>query len=137
MLNFDKYFVSDQEISLQRIEYKVVDDQCTSESVSLSCEDNLTFEAVTEEKVSLILTRHLSFNPTCFFDLIISYKFSLLFKEELKKEINWNDIDFEKEIKDNKGACLGNLMSRISLQVAQITSSSGQMPIITPPSLCC
>ena len=137
VLDFNKYFTSDQEISLQHIEYKATDDQCTSETVSLRCEDNLTCETVTEDKISFIITRHLNFDPICFFDLTISYKFSLLFNKELKKEINWNGIDFEEEIKDNKDVCLGNLMSRISLQIAQITSSSGQMPIITPPSLCC
>lgn len=137
MLDFDKYFSSNQEICLKNIDYKLIDDICESETVTLACVDELVLEATTEERVSFELTRHLKFEPNSLYSLSITYGFSLLFNQEFKKEIDWSNVDMTRELIDSKGLCLGNIISRISLLIAQITSTSGQMPIVTPPSLCC
>lgn len=136
MLDFNKYFLDNREMQLRHIEYKLVDEQSKSETVSLECKDSVELETITEEKISFVYTRNLTFDPICLYHISISFNFSLVFNQEYKNDIKWDEIDFEKEIKDNKGAFIGSIISRASLQIAQITSLAGPIPIVTPPSFC-
>ena len=44
-------------------------------------------------------------------------------------------MNLAEEFRKNGQFVLGNLMNRISLLIAEITSSFGQAPIILPPSI--
>ena len=55
---------------------------------------------------------------------------------EKVKEHDWHNMNMAAEFKENGAFVLNNLMSRISLQIAQITSSYGQVPLILPPANC-
>ena len=97
----------------------------------MKCIDNI--EAVVEEKtVKLTVKRVLQFEPEEIFELSVSYGAILKIKEE-KKSYAWDKMNLAEEFRENGQFVLGNLMSRISLLIAEITSSFGQPPIILPP----
>ena len=56
-------------------------------------------------------------------------------KKERKEEYDWDKINLAEEFRENGEFVLGNLMSRISLLIAEITSSFGQIPLILPPAI--
>ena len=56
----------------------------------------------------------------------LSYGAILKIKKERKEEYDWDKINLAEEFRENGEFVLGNLMSRISLLIAEITSSFGQ-----------
>lgn len=69
------------------------------------------------------------------FELTITFGVVLKIKEEKMNEYDWNSIPLAEEFQTNGNFVLDNIMSRISLLVAEITSSFGQNPIIVPPMI--
>jgi len=139
MLDFEEFFEStkSKEIYLDNIQFKRINKKGAGEKVSLVCKDDLKLREITEDRACFTLTRHIGFKPVSFFELSISFGFSLLFKQENKSIIKWEDIDLVNELLRDNGVFIGPVISRISLLIAQITSSTiGQMPLITPPTLC-
>jgi hypothetical protein len=85
--------------------------------------------------VKLVVTRVLKFDPEEIFELSVSFGAILRFNKEKKKEYEWEKINLAEEFRENGQFVLGNLMNRISLLTAEITSSFGQTPIIVPPGI--
>ena len=130
--NLEDYFEDEQGFYLDTVHYNRIDKKDQAEEYSLKCIDNI--EAVAEEDaVRLTVKRVLKFEPEEIFELSVSYGAVLKIKEEKKKSFTWEKIDLVEEFRENGQFVLGNLMSRISLLIAEITSSYGQPPIILPP----
>ena len=96
--------------------------------------DNISVD-VKEEAVKIIVTRTLKFEPEELFTLTVSFGAILKFNPQKKSAYNWNEINMAEEFRNNGDFVIGNLMQRITLQIAQITSSFGQSPIILPPNI--
>ena len=129
--NLEEYFEDEQGFYLDKVVYNRIDKKNQAEEYSLKCIDNI--EAVVEEKtVKLTVKRVLQFEPEEIFELSVSYGAILKIKEE-KKSYAWDKMNLAEEFRENGQFVLGNLMSRISLLIAEITSSFGQPPIILPP----
>ena len=93
-------------------------------------------EAVVIEIIfKLTITLSLYFDPEEIFELSLSYGAILKIKKERKEEYDWDKINLAEEFRENGEFVLGNLMSRISLLIAEITSSFGQIPLILPPAI--
>lgn len=131
--NLMEYFQPEQEFYLQNISYNRLE-KSEQENHSLNCLDNIQVEKK-GNKVRITVTRSLEFDPEEFFNLNISFGAVLKFAEEREKEYDWSKINLAEEFKNNGEFVTGNLMSRISLLTAQITSSFGQQPIVLPPSV--
>ncbi|NLO09277.1 MAG: hypothetical protein GX129_05340 [Clostridiales bacterium] len=134
MFDFEKYFSLNQDLLLKQIDYKSIEVHDSPETAKLVCKDELEILKIDEEKIDLIFTRKLNFEPKCLYELTISFGFSLVFNQNNKLEVDWNKIDFVKELKDDQNVVLGNIISRVSLLISEITSCNGFIPIITPPS---
>lgn len=132
--NLVDYFSDEQEFYLENISYSRIDKKEQAKEYSLNCIDNIGVE-VNEEVVKLTVSRVLKFDPEEFFELSVSFGAILKFNEENKKEHDWKEIHLADEFRENGQFVLGNLMSRISLLIAEITSSFGQTPIILPPEI--
>lgn len=65
----------------------------------------------------------------------MSFSSIIRFNPETKDEIDWTKVDLAGEFRRNGGILIHNLASRAALLVAQISSASGQVPIITAPGL--
>lgn len=83
----------------------------------------------------MTVNRVLKFDPEEIFELSVSYGAILKFKHEKKEDYDWNNINLAEEFRENGQFVLANLMNRISLLIAEITSSFGQTPLVLPPSV--
>ena len=129
--NLSQYFLPEYEFYLEEIKYNRLS-ASEKDNDNLICKDTLSADLI-DTGVRLLITRNLAFEESQLFDLSVSYGAVLTFDESRSTEINWNELDLAREFKDNGGFVLSNLMSRISLLIAQITSSFGQMPLVLPP----
>ncbi len=132
--NLVDYFVSEQEFYLDTISYNRMDKKEQTTEYLLNCIDNIDVE-VNEETVNLIVKRVLKFEPEEIFELSVSYGAILKFDKNKKNDYDWEKMNLAEEFRKNGQFVLGNLMNRISLLIAEITSSFGQAPIILPPSI--
>lgn len=133
--NLADYFETEQEFYLDRIIYNRIDKNGeVVEEYSLNCIDNIEVD-VYDDFVKLTVKRVLEFEPEELFDLSVSFGAVLRFHEDKKGDYDWKKINLAEEFRENGQFVLGNLMSRISLLIAQITSSFGQAPIILPPGI--
>ena len=133
--NLQEYFKPEQEMFLDTINYKRIESQESDveEKLTLLCQDNVKV-SVDEEKVRIIITRSLIFYPEELFALSVSFGADLKFNER-KSEHDWMNINLADEFRKNGDFVTIQLMSRITLLIAEITSSFGQQPLILPTAL--
>lgn len=132
--NLADYFLPEQEFYLQNITYDRIENTTNSENHTLNCLDNISVDT-NDEAVKITVTRTLKFEPEELFSLTVSFGAILKFNPQNKSEYKWREINMAEEFRYNGDFVIGNLMQRITLQIAQITSSFGQSPIILPPSV--
>lgn len=132
--NLADCFESEQEFYLDKVSYNRIDKREQTKEYSLNCVDNIEV-AVNGEIVKLTVKRVLKFEPEEIFELSVSYGAILKIKEEKKSQYDWKKINLAEEFRENGQFVLGNLMNRISLLIAEITSSFGQPPIVLPPAI--
>jgi hypothetical protein len=133
--NLYEYFLPEQEFYLQNIDYDRIETLARKVEFSLNCSDSITAEILDDMRVKIIVTRSLSFDPNAMFQLSISFGANLRFKPQKYSEYNWNEINLAEEFRNNGDFVIGNLMGRVSLLIAQITSSFGQQPLVLPPNV--
>lgn len=132
--NLVDYFTNEQEFYLDKISYNRINKNRQVAEYILSCIDSIE-TGVDEDGVKLTIKRVLKFDPEGVFALSVSFGAILKFNKEKKGEYDWKNINLTEEFRENGQFVLGNLMNRISLLIAEITSSFGQTPIILPPSI--
>lgn len=132
--NLSDYFLPKQEFYLDNISYRRLEKQTKANEYVLNCVDNISAK-IDGDIVRLTVERVIKFEPKDIFDLSITFGVILKFNNDRKKEIDWEKIDLAEEFKENGNFVLSNLISRISLLVAEITSSFGQPPILLVPQL--
>lgn len=133
MLNLEKIFLPGIQFNLINITFDSVDLNNEESNFTIHCKDSLKTKLNCDNlSLFVCLTRKVFLEPKALFELSVSYEAVKEINENLKGEINI--IDFDKEILENGEDILMALASKISLLIAQITSSSGQNPIITPPN---
>ena len=69
------------------------------------------------------------------FNLTVTFGAILKFDPAKKDEYKWHEINMAEEFRKNGEFVTNNLVARISLLIAQITSSYGQTPLILQPSV--
>ncbi|MBQ9609312.1 MAG: hypothetical protein IJV15_07720 [Lachnospiraceae bacterium] len=132
--NLVDYFLPEQEFYLERITYNRLDKSPDIEEYLLNCTDRIKVEN-NNDYVRIMLERKLRFDPEEVFELSISFGAVLKFNDEKKHEHNWNEINLSEEFRENGEFVIHNLIARITLLVAEITSSYGQTPFIVPSQI--
>lgn len=133
MKDINKYF-NDYRLYLESVEYSQNDVEVDGCKIELHCEDSLTSEILNGRALRLTLERKLAFKPIKIIDLSVRFCALIDLENSIKDEIDWESVDIEKELLESNTEILGNLISRTSMLIAQLTSSNGNNPIITPPS---
>lgn len=133
--NLQQYFSPEQRFFLNEINYRIIENSDQLDEYNLNCTDSVYVDINDDIGLSIVFTRVLKFEPENLFELSVSFTAILTFIKEKKDEINWCDIELAEEFRTNGDFVLKNLVSRAVLQIAQITSSSGQFPIISPPDV--
>ena len=133
--NLAEYFQSEQEIFLDSVYYKKVDNvkNNVGQDVALTCQDSVK-ASLTENGVRIMLVRNLVFDPDILFKLTVSFGANLKFNER-RSEHDWMKVNLAEEFIKNGDFITAHLMSRISLLIAQITSSYGLQPLMLNPVL--
>lgn len=131
--NLAEYFQPEQEFYLHKITYDRLERTMSKAEYDLNCVDNISVEICSENKIKIIVTRSLAFEPQEMFTLSVAFGTELKFNLDRVKEHNWNEINLAEEFRDYGSFVTANLMSRITLLIAQITSSFGQQPLVLPP----
>lgn len=129
--NLGDYFIPQHEFYLNEVKYKRISNQAIEPSYSLNVTDNVSVDA-NDETIQINVERILSFVPEGLFDLSVSFGAILHFNEDRKNEIDWNSVILAEEFVENGQFVMNNLMSRISMLIAEITASYGQAPIVLP-----
>lgn len=102
------------------------------QDVKLNCKDTIVAQLIDKVGVKVTFNRTMSFEPEGMFFLSVTFGVMMRFNKVYCDEIMWKNIDIAGEFKKNCPHILTNLMSRTSLLIAEITSASGQTPIVTP-----
>lgn len=133
-MNFTQLFNENYSYFLNEISYKVITVGNIQDKVDIVVKDDTAFEMLDEAHLQIIVERNICFQPNVVYELKVSFGAILELKgiSEIERGIDW-----EQEFKNsNEGiAVIQGLLTRISLQIAQITSSYGLNPIVTPPNL--
>lgn len=132
--NLSQYFVPEHEYYLDTINYERLLIQENDTESLLKCNDQIKTK-IKGDYLNLSVTRNIYFEPEGIFRLSVTYGANLKFIEEKKDEYDWSKIDLEEEFRSNGQFVLVNLLNRISLLVAEITSSYGLSPLVLPPGL--
>ena len=133
-MNFAELFNENYSYFLKEIGYQVITVGNIQDKVDIIIKDNTTFEMLDKTHLQVVVERNVRFEPNIVYELKVSFGAILELKNtsEIEGDIDWNQ-EFKKS---NEGtAVIQGLLTRISLQISQITSSYGLNPIVTPPNL--
>lgn len=133
MLDFNRYFLPERQIFLDNVQYETLETQNPTEKRKLNCKDTILAQH-SDKWVKINFNRTLSFAPEGVFRLSVTFGVLMPMNPQTKDEINWKETDIAGAFREGCKPLLTSLMSRTSLMVAQITSASGQNPLITPAS---
>lgn len=133
-MNFIETFNENYSYFLKEIHYRVITVGNIQDKIDIMIGDCLTFNMLDASHLEIIVGRNVKFEPNVVYELSVSFGAVLELKENSRLAIDsdWKN-DFIKSPEGN--TIIQGLLSRVSLQIAQITSSYGLNPIVTPPNL--
>ena len=126
-------FQDDYRYALEKVCHSLQGNPGEEEPVLL-VSDSIDVETL-ENSVKVHVVRNVFFDPESIFSVEVGYVAELYYKEDTAKIIKKNQDKLKSRFIQEGDFVLSNLMSRVALLIAQITSSSGFQPLITPPSL--
>ncbi len=130
MIDFSRYFHPDFKVYLENVNYEHI--SSPSLNLKMNCKDTIVAHLAEPAGIKVTFNRAVSFEPEGLFYLSVSFSAIMRFNEATKDEITWKGLDIASEFRQNGGAALHALSSRASLLIAELTSASGQAPLITP-----
>lgn len=131
MLNFNEYFKDEYQFSLKDVSYTKIESENELPEYKLNISDTINTE-LNGDWLSVTFARNVYFEPAAMFHLKVVFDIILHLNENAKEgaaKINWSQAFLE-----NPNSYLGNVVSRASHLIAEITASFGQQPLITPPN---
>lgn len=131
-MDFNRYFHPEQQIFLENINYE--HGKPARGKMKMNCKDTIVARLTEPMGAKFTFNRAISFEPDGPFYLSVSFSVIMRFREETHGELDWKTVDLAGEFREHGGITLHNLASRASLLIAEITSASGQTPIITLPA---
>ena len=131
MIDFERYFLHNKQIILDNISYETLKTEPGRPETKLNCKDTILAQ-LTANGVKISFNRALNFEPEGIYSLSVTYTVFMIFDPSTKDEIDWAKTDIAGEFKRSCPQLISVMMSRASLLISQITSSSGQPPLITP-----
>lgn len=132
MFNYNDYFEDQYQFSLDNVTFNSIN-AAVSKPIDLKITDSF-IPIVLNDGISVKYSRHLHFEPAAVFDIVVSLNFRLKAKPD--KTADLPSINWSVALKDESANIYwSNIISRASNIIANLTSSYGQAPIITPSIL--
>lgn len=129
MIDFSRYFLPGAQTFLENVNYEL--QKPAVGRVKMNCKDTIVARVIDPVGIKVTFNRAIFFEPEGIFYLSVSFSSILRFRRDTKDEIDWKSVDLAGEFRKNGGSRLHSLSSRAALLIAEITSASGQTPIIT------
>ncbi len=131
MKNFNEIF-DGYRYKLKDISYNTIDIEDDENSeVEISFVDDFDIVKNNDKILIIDFNRKLIMSGDALFNLSITYRIEHFVKQD--ENIHLKDYNIDEEIKKNIEMFSGNVMSKVSLLISEITSNFGTFPIITPP----
>ena len=131
MFNYNEYFEEQYQFLLKEVYYKSIDNNEQIQEIDLKISDTITTDVVNKH-LKILFAREVFFIPSALYNIKVIFEINLPFKDNYDtKEIN---VNWNNELINNPNPYLYNVVSRASNMIANITSSYGQQPLITPPN---
>ena len=131
MLNFNDYFKDEYQFSLKDVSYSKIECEQDVSEYELKISDTIDTE-LKGDSLYITFTREVYFEPVAMFNLRVVFDISLHLNEGFRE--NAASINWSQTLLENPNIYLGNVVSRTSHLIAEITASFGQQPLITPPN---
>ena len=128
MIDLKKAFEQNKKYRLIEMKYETIPAD-EDEEYELNCCDDIQAEFIDDNIIEIVFTRRMSFSPEGIFKIEVKLGELLVVKDSVNIDLD----ELKKEIIDNEEGEISNLVSRASLMIAQVTSSCGKQPVITPP----
>jgi len=129
-LDFNRYFLAERRVILENISYETTKPEAGAQGYKLTGKDTVVAQVLGNTGVKITYNRTLKFEPEGPFVLSVSYAVMLVFNPGTRDEVDWKTIDLAAEFRKNCMPIVANISSRISLLVGEITSASGNPPVI-------
>ena len=130
MFNIETTFKNQHQLFLEKVNYELKPiDTSTEKERQIACSDTIIAQNIDSQNVKLSFCRELNATDN---SVNIKVQFGMIF--ELADGII---LDKTKDLANEfiGTSALSGLVMRASLLISQITSSFGQPPVITPPTL--
>ena len=134
-MDINQYIEPRQQTFLSNVEYRLLELVASGSKNVINVADNLEARFLDPKHIKLTLTRKLTFTPAGLFELSVSFGTILTLREDSYYLVDWKTYDVAEEIARNSKNLINPLAARISLLISEITSSYGQNPIVTPPTI--
>ncbi len=132
MIDFNQYFEDPYQFALKEVRYELIEKEVCENEIEIKIFDEIELKE-DERLFDITFYRNVRFEPETLFQLKVAYSIKLNFKENI--DVSKIDIDWNKELMSNENLYIQNVASRASNLIANITSSYGREPLITPPVL--
>ncbi len=133
-IELGELFQDEYRYALEKVNYSI--EEGSEEIIpELLVNDYLSID-ILDSSIIIHVSRSAVFDPASVFSANVGYAAELRFKDERAELIREHQGELEERFIKEGDFVFSNIMSRISLLLAQITASSGLQPLITPPSLC-
>ena len=130
-------FKNEYQYQLKSINYHLVEPVVVQQSYQISCKDFVQAIPETDNSVQFIFRREIAFEPENLFAVEVSFAATLTYRDDLSDDVKNAPLsELEAAFRHTNDAYSTNLAARASLLIAQITSSYGQQPLVTPPVIC-
>ncbi|MBQ6850561.1 MAG: hypothetical protein IJN77_05940 [Oscillospiraceae bacterium] len=133
MIDFNKYFNDEYQFTLKNAAYSWLENNGQDVELELNISDTIN-TAIVGKHLEVTFQRKAFFKPEALYAIDVCFSFTLTFRNDNladeAKSINWSEA-----LVENDNPYLGNVISRTSYLIATLTSSYGQQPLVTPPSI--
>ena len=133
MIDLENYFYDEYQFSLKNAEYRRIDNNDMDVRPEIQVRDSVD-TSIDNGKLEVTFERKVFFEPEALYAIDVAFTLILTFKPGQPSE-DASGIDWSEELKENGGMFWGNIVGRASYLIAALTSSYGQQPLVTPPSI--
>lgn len=132
-MDLNQYIEPKQQTFLNNVEYRLLQLVSGASGSKMKITDKLDATFLDSKHIRLILSRKICFEPAGLFEMEVSFGTIVTLKDDAYFLVDWQTYDVAEEVINNSKNLINPLAARISMVIAQITSSYGQVPIVTPP----
>lgn len=132
-MKYEEYFESKYEYALKEINYRTIPSPKDEVLCQQTLNDNLVGQIDQNNKLHLLYTRTVFFQPEYIYSLKISYEIHLTFKKSAVITPVQDGEYWAKRFLNEQTNLFTDICSRISLIISNITNSDGKSPLILPP----